>query len=149
VLAARLASVEYLRREPEMKQLHRQQRRRRPESRKSASWPLQSAGQKTHYCYVTEIDSVDGRTDYRFFENLETAENLYYRAFCAARQKMPVVEDSGRKVRLVRCRLFRVDGDDLQSAKEQITNNMAARLLDSDDLLGDGVKIDALFRVLH
>jgi hypothetical protein len=96
--------------------------------------------------YVVEIDGKDGQTDYKFFDNLRSAEDRYYRALGAVTQGTLVATWDGKLVRLARCRMFEVPSKNLAAAKKMIANNEAPRLQDSDDSqCGNPVILEGLF----
>lgn len=100
--------------------------------------------------HLVEINGDDGRIDYKFFEDLVSAENRYYRALGAVSQGVVVKDAEGKTVKLIACRLFDVPTEDPAEAKRLIANNEAVRLQDSDDrLCGDIIVLENLFRVLN
>jgi len=100
--------------------------------------------------YLLEMITDDRLTDWRLFQEIEAAEDKYFRAFAAVVQKSPTQRADGKFVQLIGCFLYEVPDVDLEMAKAMVKHNKARRLKSSDDsCCGPPIVIEGLFRVIH
>jgi hypothetical protein len=100
--------------------------------------------------YLLELITDDRLTDWSLFQEIEAAEDKYFRAFAAVVQKSPTRRADGKFVQLIGCFLYEVPDVDLEMAKVMVKHNEARRLKSSDDwCCGPPIVIEGLFRVIH